>query len=118
LTLKIFLGTALVVVAILGVTLFVTSRSANRAADEAVDRVLAAGREGISVRLRANGASLAKSLGVFASNPNFRSLVESRRLNGVLDQSIVAQEELEVAWVQVIDAAGMRMVKSDEPGAD
>ncbi len=118
LTLKIFLGTALVVVAILGMTLAVTSRSANRAADAAVDRVLVAGREGISVRLRANGASLANSLGVFASNPAFRSLVESRRLNDVLDQAIVAQEELEVAWVQVIDASGMRMVKSDEPGAE
>jgi serine/threonine-protein kinase len=118
LTFKIFLGTALVVVVILGVTLAVTSRSANRAADEAVDRVLVSGREAISVRLRSMGASLRNSISVFASNPRFRAPVESRNFDDVLDQAVVAQEEMGVAWVQVIDAIGMRMAKSDEPGAE
>jgi HAMP domain-containing protein/predicted Ser/Thr protein kinase len=118
LTLKIFLGTALVVVVVLGLTLAVTSRSANRAADAAVDRVLVAGRDAISIRLRSMGQSLRSSVSVFASNPRFRAPVENRQLGDVLDQAVVAQEETGVAWVQVVDAVGMRMAKSDEPGAE
>ncbi len=118
LTLKIFLGTALVVIVVLGVTLAVTSRSANRAADAVVDRVLVVGREAVSVQLSGRVDALRSAVAVFASSATFRSPVEGRLLGDVLDQAVVAQEETGVAWVQVVDAVGMRMAKSDEPGAE
>jgi serine/threonine-protein kinase len=117
LTLKIFLGTALVVVVIVGVTLAVAARSATTAADESVNRVLGSAREAVSTQLAARAESMRGAAEIFVTNPQFRALVESRRLSSVLDQANVAEASLDASWVQIVDAEGVRMAKSDEPGA-
>lgn len=119
LTLKIFLGTAAVVVAILAVTLAVTARSATRFADESVDRVLGSAREAVRAQLDGRAEGLLRSADVFAnSNSNFRAIVASRDLSNVLDQASVAAGEIQASWVQITDAEGTRLAKSDEPLAE
>jgi HAMP domain-containing protein/predicted Ser/Thr protein kinase len=117
LTLKIFLGTALVVVAIVAVTLIIAARSAQTAADESVNRVLASAREAVSAQLTGRAATLAGTAEAFVLNPQFRSRVEERALSDVLDQAVVAADAMQAAWVQITDGDGLRLAKSDEPGA-
>ena len=117
LTLKIFLGTALLVVVIVGVTLAVTARVATVAADESVNRVLTSGREAVSTQLAARASAMQRAAEIFVINPQFRSRIESRLLTDALDQANVAAAMLGASWVQIVDAEGVRMAKSDEPGA-
>ncbi|MEX2182477.1 MAG: protein kinase [Gemmatimonadaceae bacterium] len=118
LTLKVFVGTAVVVVVILGVTLAVTARSATAAADASVHRVLGSAREALNAQLSGRVEGLLNSADVFASNPNFRDVVRQRRFSDVLDQSVVATEQIGADWVQIVDAEGIRLAKSDEPQAE
>lgn len=117
LTLKIFLGTALVVVAIVAVTLLIAARSAQTAADESVNRVLASARDAVNAQLGGRANSLAGQAEMFALNPQFRALVGERNLSGVLDQAAVAADAMQATWVQITDGEGLRLAKSDEPGA-
>ena len=117
LTLKIFLGTALVVIVIVGVTLAVTARFATVAADAAVDRVLGSAREAVATQLSARAASLRDAAEIFVLNPQFRAIVESRKLTDILDQANEGETSTGASWIQIVDAEGVRMAKSDEPGA-
>lgn len=117
LSVKIFLGTALVVLVVLGVTLAVTARSATRAADESVNRILGAAREAVLAQLNGRAEGLVSATEVFAGNSNFRDIVRSRRLSDNLDQAMVAVERLGADWVQIVDAEGRRLAKTDEPDA-
>ncbi len=118
LTVKIFLSTAAVVVVTVGVTLAIAAQQASRAADESVNRVLGSAREAINAQLAGAAAGFAEAATAFADNPNFRARVESGIGSDVLDQAGVAASSLKAKWVQIIDADGMRIAKSDEPGAD
>ena len=69
LTLKIFLGTALVVIVIVAVTLAVTARSATMAADESVNRVLATAREAVATQLSSRADRLRGAARIFVTNP-------------------------------------------------
>jgi serine/threonine-protein kinase len=116
---KIFLGTALVVVVILGVTLAVTARSATLAADASVNRVLASARDAMAAQLRGRAEGLLSSAEVFAGNSAFRDVVRQRVGSDNLDQAIVAVEQIPGAdWVQIVDAEGIRLAKSDDPQAN
>ena len=118
LTVKIFLSTALLVVMIVGVTLAVAARSASVAADESVNRVLGSAREAVNAQLAGRASSLQGAAEAFASNPQFRSRVEARVLGDVLDQTNVLAAEMGATWVQITDADGIRLAKSDEAGAE
>lgn len=117
LTLKIFLGTALVVVAIVGATLAITAQQARRTVDESVTRVLGSAREAVNAQLEGGAKGLLEASATFAENAQFRSIVESRSGADVLDQAVVAATSLNALWVQITDADGLRLAKSDEPGA-
>ncbi len=117
LSVKIFLGTALVVLVILGVTLAVTAVSATRAADQSVNRVLGSAREALDAQLAGRASALAKAAEVFAGNAAFRDVVRQRDRINVLDQSIVAVEQTGADWVQIVDDEGTRLAKSDDPDA-
>jgi len=117
LTLKIFLGTALVVVAIVGATLAITAQQARRTVDESVTRVLGSAREAVNAQLEGGAKGLLEASATFAENAQFRSIVESRSGADVLDQAVVAATSLNALWVQITDAEGLRLAKSDEPGA-
>lgn len=117
LTVKIFLGTAAVVLVILGVTLAITARSATRAADQSVNRVLGAAREALNAQLAGRAEALVKAAEVFVGNSNFRDVVRKRERVNVLDQVVVAVEQTGADWVQIVDDEGTRLAKSDEPDA-
>ena len=119
LTTRIFGSTAVVVAAVLGVTLFFTSREAERTADTTVSRALAQAKDQIATQLDARRRALQGQAEIFATEPNFRSLVQSKaKLGDLLDQVIEAHERIGADWVQVTDAAGILLAKSDDPGAD
>ena len=118
LTVKIFLSTAAVVVVIIGVTLAIAARQASRAADDSVNRVLGSARGAINAQLGGVAAGLTAAATTFCENAAFRSVVESRVSADVLDQAGVAANSLKAKWVQITDGAGLRLAKSDEPGAD
>ena len=119
LTTRIFLSTAAVVAAVLGVTLYFTSRQAERTADSTVNRALAQASDQIATQLDARRRALQGAADIFAKDPNFRSLVQSKtKLGDLLDQVIEAHERIGADWVQVTDAAGTLLAKSDDPGAE
>ncbi len=118
LTLKIFLSTALVVVVIIGVTLTIAARQASKAADVSVNRVLTSAREAVNAQLEGSMSGLASGAAQFAENPYFGSIVEAKTLTDVLDQASEADSSLGAKWVQITDADGNRLAKSDDPGAE
>jgi len=122
LTWKIFLGTALVVLIILASTLAVTSVLAGRAADTAVDRGLSQTNEQVGQHLRARDQGLANGAKVFAQQPAFLGALERslglEDYSSLYDQSREASQQVGAAWVQITDAEGMRLAKSDDAGAE
>jgi serine/threonine-protein kinase len=118
LTTKIFLGTAFVVAAVLGAMLAVTAQSAQKTAEVTVQKALADAREQINTQLDERRSALAGQAEVFVKNPDFRSLVEQKKLADVLDQSQEAVAQIGANWVQITGDQGIRLAKSNEPGAD
>jgi eukaryotic-like serine/threonine-protein kinase len=117
LSVKIFLGTSAVVVLALGATLAITARSANRAADASVERVVGAAREAFNAQVGGRSDALLKAAEVFAGNSSFRDIVAQRDYGNALDQSIVAAEQTGADWAQITDEQGIRLAKSDDPTA-
>ena len=117
LSVKIFLGTSAVVVLALGATLAITARSANRAADASVERVVGAAREALNAQIGGRSEALLKAAEVFAGNSSFRDIVAQRDYGNALDQSIVAAEQTGADWAQITDEQGIRLAKSDDPTA-
>lgn len=118
LTTRIFGSTAAVVAAVLGVTLFFTSRQAARTADATVDRALAQASSQIASQLDARRRELQGQSETFAKDPDFRALVQSNARPGdLLDQVIEAQQRIDADWAQATDAGGVLLAKSDDPGA-
>jgi eukaryotic-like serine/threonine-protein kinase len=118
LTTKIFLGTAAVVAAVLGATLAVTAQQAGKTADEAVTKALGDARAQINTQLDERRSALTGQAEVFVKNPDFRSIVEQKKLGDVLDQSQEAVTQIGANWVQITSDKGIRLAKSNEPGAD
>jgi HAMP domain-containing protein len=118
LTLKIFLSTALVVVVIIAATLAIAARQASQAADASVNRVLGSAREAVNAQLAGNASGLEEAAEAFAANAYFGAVIESKNPGDALDQAQEADSSLGAKWVQIIDAEGMRLAKSDEPGAE
>jgi eukaryotic-like serine/threonine-protein kinase len=118
LTTKIFFGTAAVVAAVLGATLAVTARSANTAAEATVTKALADAREQVNTQLDERRSALTGQAEVFVKNPDFRAIVEQKKLGDVLDQSQEAVTQIGANWVQITSDVGVRLAKSNEPGAD
>ena len=118
LTTKIFLGTAAVVAAVLGATLAVTAQQASKTADAAVTKTLGDARAQINSQLDERRSALTGQAEVFVKNPDFRSIVEQKKLGDVLDQSQEAVTQIGAKWVQITSDKGIRLAKSNEPGAD
>ena len=118
LTTKIFLGTAFVVAAVLGAMLGVTAQSAHKTAEVTVQKALADAREQINAQLDERRSALAGQAEVFAQPSPFRALVEAKKLADVLIQSQEAATQIGANWVQITDADGIRLAKSNEAGAD
>jgi HAMP domain-containing protein len=119
LTWKIFLGGVVVVAAVSALTLAITARSAERAADVAVARGLVATRAHVRALFEGRERGLEASAQVFARNPNFRALFENPQTERAtfLDQTGEAVDQIGASTVQITDAHGVRLARSDDPAA-
>jgi len=106
-----------VVATVLVLALVALSVMAQRTARESSTRALERTTRLVGVLLQEREAGLARAIGVFAQNPNFRSLLLAGRPQDLLDQSIEAAQRTGASWVQVTDSTGFRLAKSDEPTA-
>lgn len=117
LSVKIFIGISVVVIVVLGATLAITARSARVAAEASVGRVAVAAREALNAQLQGRSEGLVGQAQTFTENSAFRDIVKQRVTGDALDQSLVAAEAINADWVQIVDGAGIRLAKSDDPQA-
>jgi HAMP domain-containing protein len=118
LSLKIFLGTAVVVSVLLVVTLAVTSSSAQDSALSTIGRGLSATNARIVEQLQARQSALAGRVSVFAENRNaIETILRDSVGNDAYDQAQEIVKASGARWVQVTDHTGARLAKSDDPAA-
>ena len=118
LSLKIFLGTAVVVTLLLIVTMAIGSRSARSSADQTIGRGITETNARIAEQLEARQTALAGKLTVFSQNRAAVLMIARDTVGGdALDQAQVIVEQSGARWVQVIDSNGVRLARSDVPSA-
>ena len=91
----------------------VASRTASAASDQALDRAANL----VTALLESREQSLARASDVFVQNPLFRSLVLADNSADLRDQSAEAAERTGATWVQIVNARGERLAKSDDMSA-
>ena len=114
---KIFVASALLIGAVLGVTFGVTSYQANRTADSGVARALAAARTAVEDFLGARTRTLARASTVATDVPQYRERLLKRGKNraDALDQTNDVRDLIGAAWVLVTDNQGILIARSDYP---
>ena len=113
---KIFIAATLSVVGVLGVTLGLTSLSANRTADQSIRRALAGVRRGVQAFLSGRTATFAGMSAVSAEVPQFRErLLKASERTNVLDQAEEYRHLLGAAWVLVTNERGILVARTDYP---
>jgi eukaryotic-like serine/threonine-protein kinase len=114
LTAKIFLASALLVVAVLGVTLGVTSLQANRTADASIHRALLSTRRAVDDYLGARTRTLSRASTVATDVPQYRQrLLNQRARAEALDQADDIQGLVGAAWVLVTNSEGILIARTD-----
>ena len=108
---RIFLGTALVVVAVLGSALLVTKRRADAAADEASARALAATASSIDEALGSRSTTLVRLTQALVQVPAYVSRIGESLRGGdranLLDQADELRLQTGADWVLITDGAGL-----------
>ena len=118
LSLKIFLGTAAVVTALLVVTLAVSSTTTRSSAERAIGRGLTETNARIADQLRARQAELAGKISVFAENRDVvTTIISDTSGNNAFDQAGVAVQTSGARWIQITDSAGTLLARSDDRNA-
>ena len=113
---KIFLSSALLVVAVLGVTFGVTSLQANRTADAAIHRGLLSTHHAVENFLAARTRTVGVVSAASGQIPQFRQrLFTSRSRAEILDQAQEYQSLIGAAWVLVTDKEGILLARTDYP---
>src|SRR5207245_329628 len=116
LAVKIFLGSTLLVVTVLGTSLGITALSATRTADAAIERALAGTRRAIADLLATRARTLAAMSAVSAGVPQFREgLSASRERADILHQAQEYRDLIGAAWVLVTNEAGILLARTDAP---
>ncbi|MBC7843600.1 MAG: protein kinase [Gemmatimonadaceae bacterium] len=117
LTWRLFTLVGAVVIGALALSLLIltviASRTANAAGAQALDRAA----QLVSVLLTAREQSLARAATVFVQNPIFRALVLAENADDLRDQSGEGAERTGATWVQITNANGVRLAKSDDMAA-
>src|SRR3989454_1266707 len=113
---KIFLGSTLLVVTVLGASLGITALSATRTADAAIERALTGTRRAIANLLATRTRTLAEMSAVSAGVPQFRDgLNASRERADILHQAQEYRDLIGAAWVLVTNEAGGVLARTDYP---
>jgi serine/threonine-protein kinase len=114
LTAKIFLASALLVVAVLGVTFGVTSLQANRTADASIHRALLSTRRAVDDYLAARTRTLGRASTVATDVPQYRQrLVNQRARAEALDQADDIRGLIGASWVLVTNSDGILIARTD-----
>ncbi len=113
---RIFLASATLVVAVLGITFGVTSLQANRTADQSIQRALGNTRRAVADYLGARTRAFAGMSAVSAEVPQFRArLLTSRERQNTLDQAGEYRDLIGAAWVLVTNRDGILLARTDYP---
>src|SRR2546426_11606417 len=111
---KIFLGSTLLVVAVLGATFGVTSLQANRTADASIHRALLGTRSAVDDYLAARTRTLGRASTVATDVPQYRQrLLNQRERAEALDQAREIDSLIDAAWVLVTNAEGILIARTD-----
>jgi HAMP domain-containing protein/predicted Ser/Thr protein kinase len=114
LTAKIFLASALLVVAVLGITFGVTSIQANRTADASIHRALVSTRRAVDDYLAARTRTLGRASTVATDVPQYRQrLLNQRDRAEVLDQADDIRGLIGASWVLVTNSDGILIARTD-----
>jgi len=114
LTAKIFLASALLVVAVLGVTFGVTSVQANRTADASIHRALVSTRRAVDDYLAARTRTLGRASTVATDVPQYRQrLLNQGARAEALDQADDIRGLIGAAWVLVTNSEGILIARTD-----
>jgi len=114
LTAKIFLGSALLVLAVLGLTFGVTTVQANRTADASIHRALQATRGAVDDYLAARTRTLGRASTVATDVPQYRQrLLNQRQRSEALDQADDIRGLIGAAWVLVTNSDGILIARTD-----
>ena len=114
LTAKIFLASALLVVAVLGITFGVTSLQATRTADASIHRALLATRRAVDEYLAARTRTLGRASTVATDVPQYRErLLNQRDRAEALDQANDVRDLIGAAWVLVTNSKGILIARTD-----
>ena len=119
LTAKIFLASALLVVAVLGITFGVTSVKANHTADASIHRALLSTRRAVDDYLAARTRTLGRASTVATDVPQYRQRLlnqRSRELGDVLGATIQSLQTPLVSAAEVAEA--MAVDRNGRPGED
>ena len=117
LTWRLFALVGAVVIGALTLSLLILSIIASRTARSASAQALDRAAQLVSVLLSAREQSLARAAGVFVQNPIFRALVLAENSDDLRDQSGEGAERTGATWVQITNAHGERLAKSDDMAA-
>src|SRR5512146_249926 len=114
---KIFFASALLVVAVLGITFGITSFQANRTADAAIQRALDATRTAVEDFLAAHIHTLGGLSTVATDVPQYRErlLKHGGERADALDQCNDVRDLIGAAWVLVTDNNGILIARTDYP---
>lgn len=113
---RIFASSAGIVVVVMGVTLFITERSAHIAAERSITRALDVTQERVQELMAFERGVLSGRLSAYADNAVYRASLEVEEPE-YYDYAVVAAEQSGAGWVQFIDREGVRRGKSDVPAA-
>jgi eukaryotic-like serine/threonine-protein kinase len=113
LTAKIFLASALLVVAVLGITFGVTSIQANRTADESIHRALLATRRAVDDYLAARTRTLGRASTVATDVPQYRQRLTQGDRAEALDQADDVRDLIGASWVLVTNSVGILIARTD-----
>ena len=114
LTAKIFVGSALLVLAVLGLTFGVTTIQANRTADASINRALQSTRRAVDDYLGARTRTLGRASTVATDVPQYRQrLLNQRQRAEALDQADDVRGLIGAAWVLVTNSDGILIARTD-----
>ena len=113
---RIVLSSAGIVLLVMGVTLAITERSANIAAERSITRALDVTQKRVQELIGFERGVLSGRLSAYADNAVYRASLEVEEPE-FYDYTVVAAEQSGADWVQFIDRDGVRRAKSDVPAA-
>src|SRR3989440_2635737 len=114
LTAKIFLASALLVVAVLAITFGVATIQANRTADASIHRALLSTRCAVDDYLAARTRTLGRASTVATDVPQYRQrLLNQRDRAEALDQADDVRSLIDAAWVLVTNSDGILIARTD-----